>query len=297
MEKLFKCQFCEKSFSSSQSKCNHISLYHKDTKLNQTNNKYKDIKNNNVCLTNNKINPIINTDFKCTYCNKEFTLKSSLIRHQKSRCKTKNDFVNKIINEKKQPVNIIINNNITNNTVNSNNKSQTNILNINPYKNPNMNNFELLDICNIFDQEFNMILKLIEVTYFNEKIEENHCFNVTNLQGEYVNTNETTKLKKYFFDELFGVILDRVKLLYKKYKNKLFEIPKQLEIQEKIQALEDMRNDNSNNYKSYLKLINILAYDKKDIVINTWNKLKQIESLDTNKSDEIIWDRNIDVIK
>jgi hypothetical protein len=192
--------------------------------------------------------------------------------------------------------------------VNSNNKTQNNILNINPYKNPNMNNFELLDICNIFDQEFNMVLKLIEVTYFNEKIEENHCFNVTNLQGEYVNTNETTKLKKYFFDELFGVILERVKLLYKKYKNKLFEIPKQLEIQEKIQALEDMRNDNSNSYKSYLKLINVLAYDKKDIIINTWcvssktrptasaKKLKQLESLDKNNSDEIIWDRNIDVI-
>jgi hypothetical protein len=285
MEKKYICQFCEKKYSSYQSKFNHITKFHKD------------IKNNNISLTNNKINPInpiINKEFKCTYCNKEFTLKSSLIRHQKTRCKTKNEFVNKIINEKKQPVNIIINNNITNNTINSNNKTQNNI-NINPYNKPNMNNFELLDICNIFEHEFNIVLKLIEITYFNKNIEENHCFNVSNLQGEYVNTISETKLKKYFFDELFGVILNRVKLLYKKYKKKLFEIPKQLEIQEKIQALQDMRNDNSNNYKSYLKLINVLAYDNKDLIINTWQKLKQIESFDTNNNDEIIWDRNIDV--
>jgi hypothetical protein len=263
-----KCNLCNKIFKSRQSKCNHIKKFHKNINID---------------------NQIINKENKCIYCNKTFTTKSTLTRHHKEYCKIKNNFIDKITNENNQQVNIIINNNnnIMNNTVN-------NTLNINPYNNPNMNNFELLDICNIFDQEFNMILKLIEVTYFNEKFEENHCFNVTNLQGEYVNTNETTKLKKYFFDELFGVILDRVKLLYKKYKNKLFELPKQLEIQEKIQALEDMRNDNSNNYKSYLKLINILAYDKKDIVINTWEKLKQLKSLD--KNDEIIWDRNIDVI-
>jgi len=157
-----------------------------------------------------------------------------------------------------------------------------------------MNNFNLLDICNIFEHEFNMVLKLIEVTYFNKKLEENHCFNVSNLRGEYVNTTESTKLKKYFFDELFGIILKRVKVLYKKYKNKLFEIPKQLKIQEKIEALEDIRNQNTPSYKSYLKLINVLAYDKKDIVNNTWNKLKNKQIL--NKSnDDIIWDRNIEI--
>ena len=59
-----------------------------------------------------------------------------------------------------------------------------------------------------------------------------------------------------------------------------------------------MRNENNHTYKSYLKLINVLAYDKKDLVINTWTKLKQLELLDLNKDpDEIIWDRNIDFDK
>jgi len=285
MEKKYKCNFCDKVFSSSQSKCNHISIYHKDEKNKQSN----------------------ITEIKCIHCNKIFTLKSSLSRHLKNNCKIKNNFIKNISNE-----NIIENENenkdiildkdiledkqcIFNDKVNITiNNIQNNIININPYKNPNMNNFNLLDICNIFEHEFNMVLKLIEVTYFNKKLEENHCFNVSNLRGEYVNTIESTKLKKYFFDELFGIILKRVKVLYKKYKNKLFEIPKQLKIQEKIEALEDIRNQNTPSYKSYLKLINVLAYDKKDIVNNTWNKLKNKQIL--NKSnDDIIWDRNIEI--
>ena len=36
-----------------------------------------------------------------------------------------------------------------------------------------------------------------------------------------------------------------------------------LKIQEKIEALEDIRNQNTPSYKSYLKLINLLVYDKK----------------------------------
>jgi hypothetical protein len=62
-----------------------------------------------------------------------------------------------------------------------------------------------------------------------------------------------------------------------------------MDIQEKIVALEDMRNENNHSYKSYLKLINVLAYDKKDIIINTWTKFKQLELLDKDNDDEIIW--------
>jgi hypothetical protein len=48
--------------------------------------------------------------------------------------------------------------------------------------------------------------------------------------------------------------------------------------------------------RTALKLINVLAYDKKDLIMNTWTKLKQMELMDTNKDpDEIIWDREIDL--
>ena len=138
-----------------------------------------------------------------------------------------------------------------------------------------------------------MILKMIERTYFNKKIEENHCFNVSNMNGEYVNVLENNEagiqLKKYFFDELFNISLDRIKLLYKTYKNKLFEQPKQKEIQEKIKALEEMKVGNGSIYKKYIKLINILAYNNKEIINNTWNKNHRMDNV------EIIWDDNVSI--
>jgi hypothetical protein len=274
MEKNYKCNYCEKLFSSKQSKSNHIKIKHSDEK-----------------------NKIIKIEFKCVHCNNEFSAKSCLTRHLKSYCKVKNEVINKIINEKKtQNININIHNgnNIQNNYQNT--------ININPLNKPNTDKFLNIDICAIFDKEFDMILKLIEKTYFNSNIEENHTFYISNLQGQYVNIynddSPSIQIKKYFFDELFNISLDRIKTLYKEYGKKLFEIPKQIEIQEKIATLEEMRNENNHTYKSYLKLINVLAYDKKDLVINTWIKLKQLELLDTNKDpDEIIWDRNINFDK
>jgi len=267
MNKEYKCKYCNKYYKSYKSRWIHEEKYHKELK------------------DQNKIN---NNTTICLHCNKTFSTKGSLSRHLKNDCKTKNKLVNKLINEKN-----IINNNTVNNNYNKINITINN-LSINNIKNPNISNFNLLDICDIFEKEFHMILKLIEKTYFNTNIEENHSFYVSNLQGDYVNQYEDkefkTKLKKYFFDELFGIILEKIKLLYKKYKNKLFEVSKQLEIKEKIQALEDMRNENTPSYKSYLKLINVLAYDKKDLILNTFNKLKHLEN-----NDDIIWDRNIEI--
>lgn len=257
--KKYKCNHCDKYFSSHQSKSNHTNIKHK----------------------NNIIEKLDN--FKCCHCNNVFTLKYSLDRHIKSRCQI---IKNQIINS----------NNTHSNNTNSNNT--INNITINSYKNPNTSDFSLLEICNIFDEQFNIVLKLIETTYFNEKIEENHSFYVSNLNGTYLQTfNNQIELKKYVFDDIFTIVLNTVKILFKKYKNKLFELPKQMEIKEKIKALEDIHNEKSHTYKSYMKLINALAYNKKEMVINIWNKLKKIEQEDPNKDYDIIdWGDLSDVV-
>lgn len=261
MKNKIKCQYCCKNFMSLQSKCNHVKKFHEDI-YNKEKKESKQI--------------------KCKICDKEFSSRSSLNRHKRTICE----------------INNTPNNNI-NNTINSNNNSHNttinvqNIITINPYKSPNTNNLTLLDICDIFEKEFQMILKMIERTYFNKKIEENHCFNVSNMNGEYVNILENNEvgiqLKKYFFDELFNISLERIKLLYKTYKNKLFEQPKQKEIQDKIKALEEMKVGNGSIYKKYIKLINILAYNNKETINNTWNKNHHVDNV------EIIWDDNVSI--
>jgi hypothetical protein len=260
MEKKNICPHCNKTFSSIQSKCNHIKIYHSNITIE------KEIKPN-VCLT----------------CNKEFSSRSSLNRHKRTICNKDTGKTNTstIINNMNNS-----NNNSHNTTINV-----QNIININPYNSPNTENLTLLDICDIFDKEFQMILTMIERTYFNKNIEENHCFNVSNMNGEYVNVLENNEvgiqLKKYFFDELFNISLERIKLLYKTYKNKLFEQPKQKEIQEKMKALEEMRLGNGSIYKKYIKLINILAYNNQEVVNNTWNKNHRMDNV------EITWDENV----
>ena len=264
-QKKYNCRYCNKILGTVKSRWYHEKTFHNELKIEKKNND--------------------NGDNKCIICNKSFSTKGSLKRHNTNICTVLN---NKQIQTNNSSGNIIIINNIQN-------QQNNNTININPYNNPNIESLNLIDICNIFDEEFNMVLKLIEITYFNNKLEENHSFYVSNLKGDHVNTLSTTKLKKYFFDELFSLILIRIKNLYDKYKNRLFEYPKQVEIQEKIQALEDMRNENNHTYKSYLKLMNILAYDKKDLVINSWTKVKPsvCNDLNDDNDEEIVWDLNV----
>jgi len=275
MNKKVKCEFCDKMFSSVQSKCNHVNITHSELKIKQIDN-------------------------KCPNCNKIFSNRCSLNRHKRTICKNSKKQLFEKKEEKNNVKNINNNNchNTTNNsTVNNQNKTiinvQNNMITINPYNNPNTDNLTLLDICDIFEKEFQMILKLIERIYFNKQIEENHTFNVSNMNGEYVNVLENNEvgiqLKKYFFDELFTISLDKVKLLYKKYKNKLFEEPKQKEIKEKIKALEEIRTENGSIYKKYIKLMNILAYNNKDVVNNTWKKNHRMDNV------EITWDDKVSI--
>jgi hypothetical protein len=275
--KIYNCKYCNKCFSSTKSRWNHESKIHK----------------------NNKKIILINNTTDCVYCKKSFANKYSLERHLKNNCKDKKNTITKI-----EADNTFILNN-SNNNINSNNKTQNNNFNIiiNPLNNPNTDSFTLMDICDIFDEQFNTILTIIEKIYFNDKLKENHTFYVSNLNGEYakiidLENNENSKIKKYLFDEIFTLMIDKIKSLYAKYKKKLFEIPKQKEIQDKIKALESMQNERLPTYKSYLKLINVLAYNKKDIVINTWDIIKNNkQKIKDEKLDkmEIIWDDNLEI--
>ena len=54
-------------------------------------------------------------------------------------------------------------------------------------------------------------------------------------------------------------------------------------------ALEEMKVGNGSIYKKYIKLINILAYNNKEIINNTWNKNHRMDNV------EIIWDDNVSI--
>ena len=65
--KKFKCSFCNKSYSTYESRCNHIKLYHQDIKTNFNN-------GNNTCL----------------YCDKKYINLTSKANHE-NKCKQKKE--------------------------------------------------------------------------------------------------------------------------------------------------------------------------------------------------------------
>jgi hypothetical protein len=96
----YKCEHCNKLYSSRQSRWNHIKKFHNDTVVfdstTSVNNVVKNVvKNYNINDNTNKKNNI------CKYCNKEFCDRMYRWKHEK-KCKLENNENNKINTIEKQ---------------------------------------------------------------------------------------------------------------------------------------------------------------------------------------------------
>jgi hypothetical protein len=115
---IFKCNICNKLYSSKSSLCNHNKKFHS---INNNLNIIPNIINNNLNIIPNIINNnlniipnIINKKYPCRYCNTDFTQFQNRWRHQK-KCKLEYKAKNKEIediNNKKLELEIIKENNI-----------------------------------------------------------------------------------------------------------------------------------------------------------------------------------------
>ncbi len=278
----FLCEPCNKNYKSYQSLWNHNNKFHKNNKLEQPNKKIQ----NNIC--NN--------------CNKKFTTKKNLIYHTTNVCHSSNEDTSaKIIesNNKKtsmlekqieklhQKIQVLeaatyiskatINGNVNNGTINNN------IIYINKIGNENISELTDKEIRDIFDKKIESLIKFIQVLNFNERLPSNHNFCSTSLEGQYLKiyntdkSNEENERKKYFFEDLLSRSVNKMEELYKKYKNK-FNKNKQSQIEDDIQTLKDIKNKDMNDslLKEMLKKLNLLSYNYKEIVLNTWNNYNTI---------------------
>ena len=141
--------------------------------------------------------------------------------------------------------------------------------------------------------ELNTITTIIEHLNFNERLPENHSFCSTNLNGDYatiynnkIGTIEKDR-KKYLFDKILTNSVNKIELLYKHFKTKL-SLKKQEEIEFKIKNANDLKNAFfcTKLKKDIFKEINTLSYNKKDIVLKSWNdKTNNLQLLDENEID------------
>ena len=248
---LLQCYYCNKEFSNTSNKSRHIKIC-KEIYLNIQ---------------------LIETDkYKCDICNKGFNCKTSIYRHRE---------VCKETEELSKTTNIVINNNITNNNITNNNNIVINNITINKLGEENIDSINKNDILNLFDKEFLSIIKFIELIYFNKKLPENHIFCSPNLNNKIVKIYDTAlkkpkaALKNSIFNNILYNSIEKINLLYSVYKHKFGNDKKNI-IQENIDRLQKMKYDMFNkNNKSYYVSLGLLSYNNKEIVEDTWNKIKE----------------------
>ena len=271
----YSCILCKKNYKSYQSIWNHNNKFHPNINI-------------TIPVIDNKIRK-----FNCINCNKKFTRKDNMIFHQENNCKNKSNIDPKILQkeliELRKEVNDLKTNK-SNTTINIDKTANINNGNINNgtiniiINKPGTENLlELNDkeIKDIFGNKLEGVITFVKLLNFNERLPSNHSFCSTSLEGPYLSIYNTDNSivdkdrKKYFFEDLLSRSVNKMEELYKKYKNK-FKEDKQQQIEADINTLKYIKDKDMNDslLKEMLKKLNLLSYNYRQIILNTWENYK-----------------------
>jgi hypothetical protein len=285
----FNCYICKKTYSSYQSLWNHNHKFHNDSDLIDS--------KSQESTENNSDNDDIS---KCKFCNKKFSNRQSRWRHEKT-C-PENDIKNTLEHIKNE-IEILKKNSQEIATNKNNNSKNTNIINngtiINGQNNnvshlnlvqpgfENINDFTFDEVKNIFNSEISDIIKLIDTINFSKNRPRFNSYQTTSIESAYLSVyNAETKTidkdrKKYFFEDIICKTIQKHELLYNKYKNK-FDSDKRQKLEENIMHLKKIKDDSfsSKIMQEMIRNLNMLSYNKRDIVQKTWDGTHDEESDD-----------------
>ena len=284
----FKCNTCNKYYSSRSSICNHNKKFHSESKS-----KVSIISKSCVCKSKSNT---INNSIKCKYCDNIYKHKQSKWKHEQ-KCVNKTNIIeennklkNKIIElESKTQIIQAVNNQQIN--INSNNKT----IIINQVGHELFSCLPIKDILQIVNDGYNGPVTCIKKLNFNKKNPENHSFCTTTLEGKHFTkiNQKTQKLekinKKEFIDEILESSLSYIEKIafFIEFDDDFKEkIP--LSFQEKINEI--LKNKNkfyeNKNKKIFFNSINDLSYNFKELIMSTWKLLKKSENIQNNNDDD-----------
>ena len=298
--KIFICKDCNLSYATRTGLWKHNTKYHPDIIGTKIQSKYS----NPIPKYSENVKKIPN--YICKYCKNNFVRKFNLQRHQKN-CKDKNEnkeelelLKNIIDNMNKTQEKLVKeimelkkdkNKSIQNNTSKSQNINNGSIYNGRTINNININapGHELMklskeDIEDIFEKKLMSVITYIEKTNFDKKKKYNHNFCATNQNGKYLlhydqesSSIKSTK-KKYFYQDVISNAIQKIETSYNKYKNK-FKKDKQLLFDEIITKLKAIQNYDFNNkiLKSLYDELNLLCYNSRNVVLDTWSINENID--------------------
>lgn len=298
----YTCDICDKKYTSYQSLWNHNNRYHNNNSL-----ECKHGVNTNVNISSTYRQHSLNTNpqkdesnYSCDFCSKNFTFRQSKWRHQlkcKEKIKKEEEKLQTIynINNKLDEIQRDIRNikqgkkvtNIVNNNCNliNGNHNNTN-LSITKAGDEDISNLTYEEVDSIFNYELTDVLKLIDHVNFNEKLPKFNSYCTTNAESAYLSffNTETNTIdkdrKKYFFENIICKNINKLEFLYNKHKNR-FNSNKKTKIEENLLRLKKIKDDSfsSKMMMEMIRSLNMLSYNKREIVQNTW-KRRQEEELD-----------------
>jgi hypothetical protein len=255
MDKKYSCDKCDLKYQTLCGLKKHIKSKHQNTETKQ---------------------------YKCKYCDASFGYRQSKWLHEQ-KCKTINqiplaeevkNLKAEIKELKAKPSSII--NNTTNNTTN-------NIQIV--MKQPGTESIEHLTTekqREIMQKGLNSLTCLIEKTNFDKGVPENHTYCVTALNDKHASvinpdTNTIIKAdKNTLFDK---VLISNLANLEKMAKNPNFKLAERKEYEEKIKSLKNLLLTNKKCSKRYYQELNLLSYNNKDMVMETWATLETLKDI------------------
>jgi hypothetical protein len=293
-DRRYRCKTCNKNYSSASSLWNHNNNFHNEKQPKTTK---KQPKNNQKTTKKQPLNnELKRNNLICKFCNKIFYHYNNRWRHEKT-CKIKEE--NEIL--KSKTTNNTTNNNITNN--NTTNNGTINNITINAFGSERIDKFPVKELKK-FIRNDNYLYNIIEYINFNEKYPENHSFCSTSLEGKYISklNPETNKIEKISKDRFLDTVYETAN---EKIDNILFEIDnnKDFRNQFKEKYINHLRSKYEHIYdlhmrdciykKKYKTDINQLSYNKKDLIQNTWSKIKELDKVDESIEEEYLSDSTL----
>ena len=280
------CKICNKTYSCNQSLWRHNKNKHKNISSESS-----EIKTNNISQNSSEIKVKI---YKCKKCFKIYNNRFSKYEHQ-NKCNgtvsitldQRLVLLETALSESKELTAKKITNNSNNKINNKINNGVINHITINKVGAEPLNSLTDKNITDIFSKEIESIFTFVELLNFNKELPENHNHCVTNLEGSYINVYNTDTMtvhkdrKKYFFDTLLCKSIDRMEILFTKNKNK-FNLSKQKEIRSTIDTLGKLKDSyyNKKLFDEIIKNLNLIAYNNKNIILDTWSDKDGEETLE-----------------
>ena len=278
MSKNYSCEICDKHYKSYMGYWLHNKKKHNKNIIVEP--VVEDIINEQIGKTEKTVNDIKKKIYACRKCNKILSCKQSRWKHEKTctaSCEITleekvNQLTEKVNTLEKTPKNIINNNTTNNNTTNNNTTNNIQyIINSPSASSIGHLTFELQK--DILDKGLNSLVYLIEMINFNELVPENHSYCVTAINDKHASvidekTNTIIKTNKFdLFDRVLGANLAN---LEKIASNPKFTKAEKAEYQNKIDYLKKTIFQNTKFIKRYQSDINLMSYNKKDMVQETW---------------------------